>query len=86
MTMREKIARIMISGNSPELWESLAPESKHFWLERADAVFDALAEPTEGMANAGANSIRRFNPDYDRDYDAAADLFKAMITAAKEGK
>lgn len=53
-----------------------------FWTAEglADAVLDALMEPTEGMVDAGTAR------DDGADQTNALGVFRAMIQAAKEGE
>ncbi|MBO9589587.1 hypothetical protein [Devosia sp.] len=84
MKMREKMARALCKARGidpdrqghdgwPPYWPHVLPE--------VDAMLDALMEPTEGMIEAN-KSVDHLEPDLP---DVLGE-WKAMITAAKEGK
>ncbi len=84
-SMREKIARAIYSTDDRirawAEWDDLEDDdpTRLSSFKRADAVLDALMEPTEGMFRAG----------YEKDIMALRgcdSIFVAMITADKEGK
>lgn len=83
-TMKERLARAMCDGN----WDAknfnetpsgeTPEEQREYWIGKAEAVLDALYEPSEGMLAAGCE----IGPDTNMgpfDYDSALDVFKAMI-------
>lgn len=80
MNMREKIAVALFKVDYPkDDWERLdagrGSYNQDRYRAKADAVLDALLEPTEGMCQStgdGANTSRR--------------LFRDMIRAAMRGK
>jgi hypothetical protein len=88
MSMREKIWRTIQQQN---LDNGGAAIQNHEAMMIADAVLDALMEPTEGMMTSAAYSdISTSYGDEDSfeyvsDEDAAA-IFAKMVRAAKEGK
>lgn len=85
MSMREKIALAMgrVVANT-----EVEPRGK--WLEAADAVLDALMEPSERMINEGFSEALQCvtQTAYGAGItgDAAQAVWQAMIRAAKEGK
>jgi len=79
--MREKIARAIYHGtprNKP--WEQLSAYKRGQYVREADAVLDALKEPTEGMVDAGWDNL----PD-DESRFSPSNIFEAMIQAARDG-
>lgn len=79
-SMREKIARA-IHAKTLGVWDMLHPVYQAAYLEQADAVLDAMEEPTTQMLGAAA--------DYSATHQHSihgAGYWQAMITAAKEGK
>lgn len=100
MSMREKIARAIYHStprNKP--WDVLKPEFQRQYGKQADAVLDALMEPTKGMCLAVEDLIEDcMDHDYDSDIEGnrypystvragtESKVFIAMIKAAKEGK
>ncbi|MFD1945027.1 hypothetical protein [Paradevosia shaoguanensis] len=87
--MREKIARkayvVLHGAKAPE--DMSAPYASASKIgkayEVADAVLDALMEPTDGMKLAGS-AASEFTPDEVRP-STAATIFRAMMQAAREG-
>ena len=93
MNMREKIARAMYERNRRKVdgtlcdrpWTEAHGAVRQFHLDSADAMLDAMMEPTEEMcAVAGQYGVG------DNGKRAAAHLsrmtFTTMIQAAKDGK
>lgn len=77
MNMREKIARAICKASGDD-WDREGPEGlMQAYGQAADAVLDALMEPTEGMVKAGRAAIP-----YPDTIEAP---FTAMIQAARDG-
>lgn len=77
MNMREKIARAMHAKRGGYLaWDNLPLLEQSLYLEAADAALAALEEPTEAMLRAENDFVPT---------GTQADLFRAMIRAAREG-
>lgn len=100
MLMRERIARAICRANCPA---SMSEDAKacqaegawDMWLPEADAVLDAMREPTKEMLEAGMTAADdALDSDYDSDADggrydysylrsdAPASIYIAMLTAA----
>ena len=90
MTMIDEMARSMCE-NSPSrrgFWDSTPESRKKGYRTLATAALDALMEPTEGMIEAGCAAIEN-HIDWDGNFNRSggpSDGFRAMLTAAKEGK
>ena len=93
MTMKERIARALCKA-SADTWRSPPYNQLHtdslnnHWRHKAEAVLDALREPTEGMKDAGRYKmddlgLSVFDGLYPVDGDDAAGIWQAMIDAAK---
>lgn len=83
MTMRAKIARaiedslnLMISDAIRNAGEGTGPYPSD-WIDAADAVLDAMRDPTEGMTEAGMNA----GPELDGDFfeSETTAVWQAMI-------
>lgn len=99
MSMREKIAMRLFEQNGlkhadlstlDQSWRD-SPQYHDLFLRQADAVLDALMEPTEGMKEKGAYGPTTLSyGDEDSFYyvseDDAGEIFSSMIEAAKEEK
>lgn len=95
MTMREKMARAIhdtVPRHFPRdvavrPWEDEPPRVREPLLAVADAVLDALLEPTEGMIEFGIDAAKTAADHYERiSSSAIKTAFQAMIQAAKDGK
>lgn len=87
MSMREKIARaIYHSQPRNRTFDLLKVEYQRQYLRKADAVLDALMEPTEGMITEGfaVNSDDIGQPE--RAKRGQVRVFRAMIQAARDGE
>lgn len=89
MSMREKIANALAisDGYSPEDWH----QKDEVYLRYADAVLDALMEPTETMQVVGGTKLEEIMFGGDEDatgmiFTDCGVVFRSMIKAAKEGK
>lgn len=93
MNMREKLARAIYDSEGNQVqepgqkWRPMRldeepAEDQQRYYEAADAVLDALMEPTEGMQEEG------FKQYGSGAYDVSSPevVFTSMIRAAKEGK
>ncbi|OAM78209.1 hypothetical protein [Devosia elaeis] len=86
MNMREKIAKALHDFDYPKGdWHRLNSGQGSYHQDKyrvkADAVLDALAEPTEGMLEAGVLDVKA-----DVSFFEVEETYQAMIRAAKEGK
>lgn len=89
ISMKEKIARAAYAAQ----WEGPYPESgveNGLALQVADAVLDALIEPTEGMTKSAPWPFNRdehwphhITPSFGYTPER---VFRAMIQAARDGK
>jgi hypothetical protein len=88
MTMREKIARAACEAGHHASWPEGTSytnrDEQRAWFKIADAVLDALMEPTEGMVKAGVDADEQL--EWAASDAAVPEVFKAMIKAAQEGK
>lgn len=88
MTMREKIAKSIYerrNGHGAKPWAHQSQAHRDPYLSDADAVLDALIEPTEGMIEA----VEDHHYMGDRECPTCGGgkpAFQAMVRAAKEGK
>jgi len=84
MSMREKMAKAM-AGRAAYVWDQMNDGERLRWFAYADAVLDALMEPTIGM-------IKAVEEDYYMGKKGCPTCgggrpaFTALIRAAKEGK
>ena len=95
-SMREKIARAIAAGfekdfpaRTQQTWEELSLPAKAAMLSRADAVLDALLEPTEGMLADGLLAYELIGVAggiINTAEDHITLILESMIIAAKEGK
>lgn len=82
-SMRERIARAIVADDfngDSTVYDDMGANMQANFLANADAVLDAMLEPTEEMCVAGLETNTRFGP------RAMGAIFRAMIRAAKEGK
>lgn len=81
MTMRERMARAMVDafsvGLRPPKFDDLAEFAQYSFLKAADAVLDAMDEPSEAM-NEAAKPFRKGVG------EGVGAMWAALITAAKE--
>lgn len=88
MNMREKIARVLatLDGMHQDAVSNDEDETPvwRLYLDDADAVLDALMEPTEGMVEESVFAAYHYSDEDDKIHNAKA--FKAMIQAARDGK
>lgn len=88
MSMREKIAMAIANADDSShviLGRGAFTNSEWKGFEKiADAVLDALMEPTEGMKQIGVAYANW--PNDELGLHMMGSSFKAMIRAAKEGK
>ena len=80
----ERAARALArSASGHDDWDLLTPEQQQAIMHDARAVLQAIREPSDGMAVAGANVMRSINPEawhqHGRD---AASAWRFMIAAA----
>lgn len=85
MSIRDELADLLARQNGYTSLMAVPSAARDKWRERADAIFDALMEPTEGMADSAA---RKFD---DSIYDPPSEsdcvlIFRTMIRAAKDGQ
>lgn len=97
MNMREKIARALWDSREARMPKFTRRDPDDMdrttgaWqivMDDADAVLEAMREPTEGMMAAakGALNLHDLRPDYaSNSHEAATDCWQVMIDAAKEG-
>lgn len=93
-SMREKIAQVLSArdGMHPDATTDIHDGDEqtpvwHLYLDDADAVLDALMEPTEGMiAKGGAVTYPDGWVNVEITEGNAEAVFVTMIRAAKEGK
>lgn len=85
MTMRERIARALWNDNNSmdAEYDDLSKAVQGVMLKRADAVLNAMREPTEAMQEAGAAVISGgANFAHDRPLPTLGNAYRAMIDAA----
>lgn len=94
MSMREKIARAICAPilwefdghplRETPAWEQQSEKDRQKLLAIADAVLDAMRDPTDGMHKVGVEKdeeLEWLQPDR-----AVTQIWEAMIDAAKDGK
>lgn len=88
MNMREKIARKLLMYDMPHVdsWQLIDERIRKDYMHRADAVLDALMEPTEEMISAADEAMRHKVVTGSARIETLKVGFLAMIQAAKEGK
>jgi hypothetical protein len=82
--MREKIARALFRIELPETatWESATGLMKDGFLAAADAVLDAMREPTDNMIEVGFD-VSLDGKEWGKQTDICG-IWRAMLDAAKE--
>ena len=86
--MRERIARVIYDALEGPVNNGDATRQMRQWelsLRIADAVLDAMREPSEQVVKYAAMAVRDFYTE-EGPYPRTRAMWKASIDAAKEGK